>query len=510
MKSLKNTKESRLNNVVKNTYTALISQVVVLILGFISRGVLIRTLGNEYAGINGLFTNILALISLAELGLGTSMIYTYYKPLSEKDYNKLNSLVNYYKKIYRIIVAVIIGIGILITPFIKWFIKLDNNIEYIYLIFLLYVINTATSYMFVFRTDIIVANQKRYIITNINVVTRIVRVVMQIIVLVKWQNFLAYLIIEVIMNVIANIICNEVAKRMYWYCKSNKCDLTKEEKRTILDSFKSSAIYKIAVVIINSTDNILISKIVGTIYVGLYSNYYMISSALNNILVLVNNSIVATVGNLIAGKDDKKKNKVMDVFILVFMWLGIYVTVMYYVFINDFVTLWIGKDNVVSKTLLIMITLSLYITFVYNSIAIYREAAGTFRETKYVTVIEAIINIVVSIILGNIYGIVGILAGTLIAKACTRLWYEPYVIYKKIIKNKPYKFVKYNIVSIVVTLLLIAICSIICGTYSKITWTMLIFKMLICTLVINGCMYILVHPLEEYKYLESRLFRKKS
>lgn len=510
MKSLKNTKESRLNNVVKNTYTALISQVVVLILGFISRGVLIRTLGNEYAGINGLFTNILALISLAELGLGTSMIFTYYKPLSDKDYNKLSSLVNYYKKIYRIIVATVIGLGIIITPFIKWFIKLDNNIEHIYLIFMLYVINTATSYMFVFRTDIIVANQKRFIITNINIITRIVRVVMQIVVLVKWKNFLAYLIIEVVMNVIANIICNEVAKKMYWYCKGNNCDLTKEEKRTILDSFKSSAIYKVAVVIINSTDNILISKIVGTIYVGLYSNYYMISSALNNVLVLVNNSIVATVGNIIASNDDRKKNKVMNVFILVFTWLGIYVTVMYYVFINDFVTLWIGKENVVSRSFLIVITLSLYITFVYNSIAIYREAAGTFRETKNVTVIEAIINIVVSIVLGKIYGIVGIIAGTLVAKACTRLWYEPYVIYKKIIKDKPYKFMKYNVISIVVTLLLIIICSIICGTISKITWTMLIVKMFICTLVINGFMYVLVHPLEEYKYLESRLFKKKS
>ena len=154
--------------------------------------------------------------------------------------------------------------------------------------------------------------------------------------------------------------------------------------------------------------------------------------------------------------------------------------------------------------------MSLYITFVYNSIAIYREAAGTFRETKYVTVIEAIINIVVSIVLGKIYGIVGIIAGTLVAKACTRLWYEPYVIYKKIIKDKPYKFMKYNVISIVVTLLLIIICSIICGTISKITWTMLIVKMFICTLVINGFMYVLVHPLEEYKYLESRLFKKKS
>lgn len=509
MKSLKNIKESRLNNVVKNTYTALISQVIILILGFISRGVLIRTLGNAYAGINGLFTNILAIISLAELGLGTSMIFTYYKPLQNKDYDKLCSLVNYYKKIYRIIVVVIIGIGLLITPFIEWFIKLDENIEHIHLLFILYVINTATTYMFVFRTDIIVANQKRYILTNINVISRIVRVVMQIFVLLVWKNFLVYLLIEVVMNIITNIICNEVAKRMYDYCKNKECNLSKEEKKTILDSFKSSAIYKVAVVAINSTDNILISKIVGTIYVGLYSNYYMISSALNNILVLINNSIVATVGNVIADKDDKKKKQVLDVFILVFSWLGIYVTVMYYVFINDFVTLWIGKENVVSKGLLIVITIALYITFVYNSIAIYREAGGIFRETKYVTVIEAIINIIFSIILGKMYGIVGIIAGTLISKACTRLWYEPYIIYKKIVKEKPIKFIKYNIIDLIMTIILIIICTLICGFTSKITWGMLILKMIICTLVINGAMYVLVHPLEEYKYIESKILKKR-
>ena len=508
MKSLENINESRMSNVVKNTYTALISQVIILILGFISRGVLIRTLGNVYAGINGLFTNILSIISLAELGLGTSMIFTYYTPLYNKDYGKLSSLINYYKKIYRIIVVVIIGLGVAITPFIEWFIKVDNNIQHIKLFFLLYVINTATTYMFVFRTDIIVANQKKYILNIINMISRIIRVVLQISVLIIWQNFLLYLLIEVIMNIITNIVCNEVAKRMFEYCKNKECNLSRDEKKTIIESFKSSAIYKVAVVIINSTDNILISKIVGTVYVGLYSNYYMISAALNNVLVLLNNSIVASVGNIIADKDDKKKKQVLDVFILVFMWLGVYVTVMYYIFINDFVTLWIGKENVVNRELLIVITIALYITFIYNSIAIYREAGGIFRETKYVTLIEAICNIIISIVLGNIYGIVGIIAGTLISKACTRMWYEPYIIYKKIIKDKPLKFIKFNIVALLMTIILIGLCTLICGFSSKITWITLIIKMIVCTVVINGAIYVLVHPLEEYKYLEKKFLKK--
>ena len=122
--------------------------------------------------------------------------------------------------------------------------------------------------------------------------------------------------------------------------------------------------------------------------------------------------------------------------------------------------------------------------------------------------IEAISNIIISIVLGDIYGIVGIIAGTLISKACTRMWYEPYIIYKKIIKDKPLKFIKFNIVALLMTIILIGLCTLICGFSSKITWITLIIKMIVCTVVINGAIYVLVHPLEEYKYLEKKFLKK--
>ena len=308
-------RNSRTSNVVRNMWVGTFFQVLSLFLGFVSRTIFIRILGSEYLGLNSLFTNVLTILSFAELGIGNAIVFSMYKPLADEDTDKLKKLINFYKKTYTIIGFIILVVGILIIPFIPSIINDTPNIkENIYLIYLLFLIDTAISYFFSYRTSIISADQKNYIVVMYTYIFKICQIILQLILLYFTKEYMLYLILQVITTFLTNLYLSNKSKKMYPFLKElGNNQLEKKETKKIFDNVKALFIYKLGSVVLNGTDSIIISKYLGLIVLGLYSNYYLLVSAITQILSQLFNAFTSSIGNLFFKKKKKKSKKFLKI-----------------------------------------------------------------------------------------------------------------------------------------------------------------------------------------------------
>ena len=443
----------------KNLVVALIGQAFGLIISFIARIIFVKFLSDEYLGLNGLFTNLLTMLSLVELGVGSALVYSLYKPLADGDNEKVKSLMDLYRKSYNIIGGVVLIIGILFIPFYRYLISEVPSISHLDFIYILFVLNTSISYFYSYKRSLIICDQKRYIATIYRYVFYFLLNVFQIIVLFLTHNYILYLITQVVFTCLENICISIKADRMYPYLKDkNIKKLDKKELNTISKNVRAMLFHKIGGVVVNSTDNILISKLVGLIAVGMYSNYYLITSALDTITAQFFNAITASVGNLGACTNSKKVKETFNTtFFLNYLIYGV-ITVCLLILFNPFIEVWLGKKYLFDFGVVLVITICFYLKGIRKTCLTFKDALGLFWQDRYKPIIESIINLVASIILGIKYGVLGIFMGTIISTVTTSLWIEPYVLYKYYFKENIidylYRFIKYTLV-VVLTYLIV-------------------------------------------------------
>lgn len=484
--------EGRIKNSVRNISYRLVSQVASIILKFVSRTIFIYILGVEYLGINGLFCEILQMLSLADLGFGTAMVYSMYKPLAEHDEKRLIQLVALYKKIYTIIAISITIIGISLVPFLKYLVNMDKDIPYLNVYYLLYLANTVSSYLVVYKTCILNADQKNYLISKYNTIFNFISLIVTSVFLLLTHNFMIYLIVQVAVTYANNFYVSHIAEKQYPYINDKVEKLSKEEGKQIFQNVKSVFIYKVANTLVGSTDNTLISVLIGTIAVGFYSNYCMI---VNNITLFINiifSSVTASIGNMVV-EENKKKN--YDVYCLMqfmsFLMSSVAITVTYLV-INDLINVWLGEKFVLEQLVSFAIVLNMYFSVVLMPIWSYREATGMYLQTKYVMVATAVVNLVVSVILGKMIGLAGILFATSIARISTYFWYEPKLLFEQFFGKKVWNYYKDIIKNIVVTFTVATICSLVFQKFVVISWGDFFFKAVsvsICALILTIVLY---------------------
>lgn len=460
----------RTKSSIRNIIYRLSSQIVSIILKFVSRTIFIYVLGVEYLGINGLFTEILQVLSLADLGFGTAMVFSMYKPLAEHDKKKLTQLVALYKNIYRIIAIVITIIGVGLVPFLRYLVRLDESIPYLYLYYLLYLANTVSSYLVVYKTCILNADQKNYLISRYDILFSLFSTVASCIFLYMTRDFTIYLIIQVIFTYAKNFYCSHVATKLYPYINDSVEKLPLSECKLILNNVKSVFIYKMATTMVNSTDNTLMSILISTKTVGYYSNYTMIVSTVTTFINLIFSSITSSLGNLIVEANKVKNYQVYKTMQVISFMLSSFSITCIYALINDFITVWLGKEFVFDAAIVIAIVLNMYFSIVLMPIWSYREATGMYRKTKYVMVFTAIVNLLVSVTLGKAIGLAGILFATSIARLTTYFWYEPKLLFPEYFGQKVSNYYKGIAQNIVITIVVITI---ICTVFSQIqplTW----------------------------------------
>lgn len=456
---------TRTENSTKNMYSGLIFQILVLVFRFVTRTFFIKYLGSEYLGINGLFSNILNLLSLADLGIGASLVYSLYKPIAENDKERQKVIIQYLHKIYIRIGIIIIIIGILLLPFLKFIVKDDVNFINLNIIFLIYIFQTASSYLFFpSKTEFLCANQKRYIYNNIANIVVILSNIVQILVLAIFKNFYIYLITIILFNILqAFLIAKKTNKIFPFITEKTKETISSSEKKSIFKDCGSLMISRINYVVLIATDNIIISKYLGLTMVGIYSNYVLITNSIINILSTFFDSITAGIGNIHASNEMDK-----DYFIfrltnfITSICFGIF-AIGIYVLANDFIVIWLGKEYLLSSLFVLIISINLYVDGIRKFLSTYRSAYGLFRQAKFLPLFGAMLNIVISIVLVKKIGIFGVLLGTLISNLVTFMWFEPYLIYKKVFKKNVIKYYITNILYLVMLVILAVICDKICN-----------------------------------------------
>lgn len=492
----------RIQNSLKNMLFGLSGQIISIVMGFIVRTVFIYTLGVEYLGVDGLFTSIFIMLSLANLGFDTAIIYSLYKPLAENDTYKIQALMNLYQKAYRLIGLVVLLIGLLLLPFLPSFMNGETKIDNINFIYLLFLLSSVSSYYFVYKQSMIIADQRNHIISKIHIVFTILSNFLQIVLLVTIGNYIVVLITQLILRVIENVYIANKANKLYPYLTTkNNARLSKEERKTFFGDLYALLLYKISGVVINGTDNIVIAKFIGVTSVGVYSNYLLIINTLNTLLGYLFYSITASVGNLNVKEDKEKKYFIFRVLNFVNFWLYGFFTVCLWNLVNPFIMLWLGESYIFNKYILFAIILNFFTAGMQSTATTFRETTGLFKKGKYRPIIAAVINIVVSIILVKQIGIAGVFLGTVISRLCTYFWYDPYVIFKFVFKKsvKLY-FIRYSLFA-----LLLLVSLIITDILGNIFYTHILINIVIrgilCLVIPNIIFYVAFRNTEELKYV---------
>lgn len=425
---------SRTQNSVRNIAFNFLNQIVSLVMRFINRSVFIQVLGVEYLGISGLFSDILQMLSMADLGLNTAMVFSLYKPLAEENESEVAALVHAYKKIYNWIALIVTIVGISLVPFLKCLINLDQEIPYVNLYYLFFLANTVASYLVVYKTSVLTADQKGYVSAKINSISSVIRTIVMTLFLYITRSYFAYLTIQVIFTYATNFYVSFKAEQLYPFIKG-KAYLEKKRFKSILGDIKSVFIYKLSGVLVTATDNTLISVMIGTVWVGLYSNYSLITTQLTNLFNTIFSSLSASVGNLVVCEDEKERYRVFSVLQSASLMICSFCSVCIFLLIPDFITVWLGKEYLMDNLTLIAITTNFYFSIILMPVWTYREATGMYRKTKYVMLATAVVNLIVSIALGKIIGLSGIIFATTIARLSTYFWYEPRILFLEYFKR---------------------------------------------------------------------------
>lgn len=499
---------SRTQNVSTNIIIALFCQLVNLLMAFLARTFFIKVLGIEYLGVNGLFTNILTILSFAELGIGNAIVFSMYKPLAVKDEEKLASLMLLYKQAYQCIGMMVAIVGLCITPFLKYIIKeapdISENISVLYLLFLL---NTAASYFFAYKKSIIIADQKNYIVLLVTEGVHITQTVIQIMVLLLTHNFILYLAIQIVCTFLDNFIAGRAADRIYPFLHEKKAiPLSQEEAVGIFKNVRALALYKFGSVILNGTDNILISTMLGVTEVGLASNYVLVINAANKILNKITDSFTASVGNLNAVDQEKKQYDVFRKMFLITVWIYGYVSIGLLTVFNSFIEVWLGRDYLLDIQVAAAIVSEFFVKGVHSVSYTYRTTKGYFVQGKYSAIVAALINFVLSIVLCRLFGLAGIFIATPIARILSTGIVDPVLIYRNSFhKNPVYYYLDYmKYVALFIAIGLFCKWLLVFVTVSG--WLGVIIQIIVVTIVFNGIMLAVFAPTKIFKELVKSVF----
>lgn len=448
----------RKKNSIKNMISSMGSNVITIIIGLVAQAIFIKLLGEEYLGLNGLFSNVISMLGIVELGIGNAIIYNLYKPIANNNIEEIKSLMSFYKKSYHVIAIIVLAIGFLIIPLLQFIVDIDSvtiSIN-VYLVYILFLIDIVCSYLLSYKRSILYASQKNYIINVIHIGYTVLLNVFQLLILYLTKNYYLYLIIKIIVRILENIIITIIANKKYNYLLDK--DIKKLDKKIEKDIFtkvKALFFHKIGAFVVLGSDNIIISKFLGLVTVGLYSNYYLIINAVQTLFGQALVALTPSVGNLLV---TEKTEKVFEVFKKVrFMnfWISTFSSIAILVIMQSFISIWIGDKYLLSVLVLMVLVFNLYQKLMRNSYSTFKEAAGIYTEDKYVPVVESLINIIMSIILVNKIGLAGVFIGTIASGLALWCFSYPKYVYKKLFERSYLDYAK-ETVSYILLFIIIA------------------------------------------------------
>ncbi len=423
--------KSRTEYSAKNTTVALISRLTAIFMGYVLRVVFTHTLSESYVGVNGLFLDIINVLSLSEMGVGTAITYALYRPIAEENIEKQKSLMRMFGWFYRIVALIVAVAGLALIPFFDIVIKDYKSVDHLILIYLLYLVNTICSYLLIYKKTLMDAHQLNYIGTFYLTMSWVVQDVLQILVLVLWKNFILFLLINIFTTVVCNVCISRKADKLYPYLRDREVQpLPKPEREEIFQNIRAMLMHKAGTVIVNNTDNLILSAFAGLASVGSYSNYYLVIGSIRQLLTQVFQGITASVGNLGVTENKERVKKVFEAIFFLGQWMYGLAVICLYEIINPFVEMSFGKQYLFSRGVVFILCVNFFINGMRNAALIFRDSLGLFWHDRYKAIAEAALNLIISIVLVKQLGVAGVFLGTLISMALTSVWVEPYILYK--------------------------------------------------------------------------------
>lgn len=500
---------SRLKNSALNLATGLLGRLLTIILNFAVRTIFIHCLDEAYLSVNGLYSNILTVLSLAELGFGSAMVYHMYEPMAKKNYQKVAELLYFYKKAYFAVGMAIVGIGVCIIPFMDVIIKDKPDVPWLTLYYIIFLLNSGLSYCFAAcKGTLFLADQKEYVQTNARNTIAIIQTALQVLLLLLFRAYLSYLLIQLAGTLCVNAYVAHLAEKRYPEISKYKNDrLNGDEKRQLLKDTGALFLTKVGHVALNGTDNIIISAVVGVLWVGRLSNYTLICDSVTSVLCQITAAITGSLGNYFATENRRSGYVIFKKIEFLNFWLYGFSFIALLILLDPFIRLWAGARFVLGLPVCFAIALNFFVAGYMNTLWVFRSTLGLFKQGKYRPLIVAGLNIVLSIALGKIWGVFGVLFATFLSRAAVNLWYDPIVLHKYGfgVSAKPFfcEYAKRLLLVASLSILLLAVRKFVFLTGVSILG--FVIMMVITAIVPNAMFWIAYHKKNEYLYFEDIL-----
>lgn len=409
---------SRTKNTIKNVGIGSALQIFAFLLSFITRSIFLKLLGIEYLSIDGLFANILTILNFTELGIGSAIMYSLYKPIVENNYVKIGALMNLYRRAYCYIACTIFVIGILVIPFLPYIVNDVPQVqEELSLLYFLFLLNTICTYIYGYKKSLLIADQKNYVVLVIYQLVHTFQILFQIAILFLTNDYIAFLLVMIGCTLLNNVVCTKYVDKKYsWLHEYLHNDITKEERKGIFSNIKSIAFYKFGAVVLNGTDNIIISTFIKTTLVGFCSNYMLVINSITTVLNQGMSGLMASVGNYNVKASNEDNEKIFSQLDFLMFTVLSFVSIGLCVFLNDFITIWLGAKYVLSNSFVFTIVLSFYVFTINTMPSTFRVAMGIFKKARFYPFIAALMNVALSIILAKYFGLLGVFWASIIVR----------------------------------------------------------------------------------------------
>lgn len=430
-----------IKSILNNIHWGVINLIVTAILTFISRKIFLKIIGLDLLSVGVTITNLVGIFSITEFGVSNAVMFMCYEPLKLKDFKKLNLIIKIYRKANILIGGCIFFLGILFLPFLNYIITISINKYYLYIIYILILLSNTSTYYFSYNNIILSADQKEYKLTKVRTLFQIFRASFQIVILYFIKNYIFFLVSELIFNILTNIYIYILVNNSYPFLKEN-FNPSKVEEKEILKDFKiyikGMAAVRIAGVVINNTDTILVSWL-DTLTVGILSNYLMVVNLMNSIFSIFTKSIIPALGNY---KNEAKAtlDNSFEIFLVINNYFALLSSICFLNFSNYIINLWVGNEYILRNNLLFVLSLGIYHNFIKNTSWVFRDSLGYFIKCKNMLYLNAILNLIFSIILGLILGVEGIFLATIIANLLTNFWHDVRILYNEYLKKNISKY----------------------------------------------------------------------
>lgn len=492
--------ESRVGNAGRNVIFGMLLRGYQILMPFLMRTAIMYYMGKEYLGLNSLFGSVLFVLNLAELGVGSAMVYSMYQPIVDGDKKEICALLKLYRRYYRIIGLLIAVAGLVLMPFIPMLIKagVPSDIS-VYVVYLLNLLCTVMSYwLFAYKNSLLTAHQRTDIASKVMLATNTVQYLLQLFVVIKFQDYYAYLIVSIVTQVCTNIITAYWAKKMY-PDYNPEGELPAERVKGINGKIKDLFTMKLGVVLVSSVDSITVSAFLGLAVLGIYGNYTQILTAAFNVVKVVFDSCTAGIGNSILTETSEKNFADLKKLTFIVMWLTGFCSVWLLCLFQPFMLLWTGsEDNLFGYTTVICFVLYFFLDRVMQLLITYKDAAGIWHEDRFRPIVTALVNVVLNIILIQFIGINGVIISTILSILLVGVPWILHNLFTVLFKRSMREYVGRLIFYAVVTIVVCVVCAVLCGMIADTGIGTLMLKALICVVVANVLYFLAFFRTKEF------------